>query len=208
MFDRPRLLLWRATLALDPASFSRTAQDIGLRCILPSALLAATTVLSLAAVVPAAHAEDPEAAATSEGGEASMQDYLDLQAASEPFRALADAFVLAAAGADREAVTGLISPLLRAQADDEVVAQVVDQQVLPFFADFGSMGPVTVTETSDQFGNSGFAYYCWMLPKPTTEPVEDAAAEARPFVIYVLQEGENLVVGNILVDHYVEGRHQ
>jgi hypothetical protein len=58
---------------------------------------------------------------------------------------------------------------------------------------------VTVTNTTDAFGSTGFAFYMYMLP---------AAGDRRPFVIYVVEENGRPVVGNILVDHLVEGRHQ
>ncbi len=85
-----------------------------------------------------------------------------------------------------------------------MVADVVANQVLPFFAEYGATAPsVTITETNDQFGSSGYAYYMWMEPRTT----ESEPPSPKPFVIYVVQEGERIVVGNILVDHYVEGRH-
>jgi hypothetical protein len=136
--------------------------------------------------------------------EASMEEYLQMQANSAPFRALADSFITVAARGDAATTAALISPNLAAQAGAEVVADVVANQVLPFFAEYGATAPsVTITETNDQFGSSGYAYYMWMEPRTT----ESEPPSPKPFVIYVVQEGERIVVGNILVDHYVEGRH-
>ena len=133
-----------------------------------------------------------------------MEEYLQMQAESEPFRAVADSFITAAARGDAEMAAAMISPNLTAQAGAEAVANVIANQVLPFFGEYAATVPnVTITQTSDQFGSAGYAYYMWMQPKGA----DGEAADPRPFVVYVVREGEQIVIGNILVDYYVEGRH-
>jgi hypothetical protein len=145
---------------------------------------------------------------TSPGGgdeETSMEEYLEMQAGSEAFRAVADSFITVAARGDTELTAAMISPNLAAQAGEEAVANVVANQVIPFFSEYSALGKsVTITETSDQFGSSGYAYYMWMEPRA----IPDAETPSpKPFVVYVVLEGDRIVIGNILVDHYVEGRH-
>jgi hypothetical protein len=159
--------------------------------------------LSMAMVGGGAYA-DEQSKESAGAEEASMEEYLEMQAQSEAFRAVADSFIAVAAAGDAEQVASMISPNLAAQAGPEVVANVVANQVLPFFGQYDATVPnVTITQTTDQFGSSGYAYYMWMQPKET----EGEAAEPRPFVLYVVQEGERIVIGNILVDYFVEGRH-
>lgn len=140
-----------------------------------------------------------------DGEEASMEEYLEMQASSEAFRAVADSFITVAARGDAELTAAMISPNLAAQAGEEAVANVVANQVIPFFSEYYALGKsVTITETSDQFGSSGYAYYMWMEPRA----IADAETPSpKPFVVYVVLEGDRIVIGNILVDHYVEGRH-
>lgn len=163
----------------------------------------AMIALSMAMAGGGAYAEEESMDSAGEE-EASMEEYLEMQAQSEPFRAVADSFIAVAAAGDAEQIASMISANLAAQAGPEVVANVVANQVLPFFAQYAATVPnVTITQTTDQFGSSGYAYYMWMMPKEA----EGEAAEPRPFVLYVVQEGETIVIGNVLVDYYVEGRH-
>lgn len=162
----------------------------------------AVIALSVGMMGGGAYADEQSKESAGEEG-ASMEEYLEMQAHSEAFRAVADSFVTVAARGDAELVASMISPNLAAQAGAEAVANVVATQVLPFFGEYAATVPdVTITQTTDQFGSSGYAYYMWMQPKEGAEP-----AEPKPFVLYVVQEGDQIVIGNILVDHYVEGRH-
>ncbi len=70
----------------------------------------------------------------------------------------------------------------------------------PFFSAWTGLGEsVTISNTTDGFGSEGFAYYMYLEPEE---------GDPRPFVIYVVAESDTTVVANILVDHFVEGRHQ
>jgi hypothetical protein len=154
--------------------------------------------LGLLAIAPRAHAQAlPSGQARN--AEALLNADLEMAEKSAPFRAVADEFIAAAAAGDAAKAERMISQRLVARAGRDVVRENIAARVLPFFADLRSVArSVTVANTTDAFGASGFAYYMYMVP---------AAGAQRPFVIYVLDEGGRLVVANILVDHYVEGRH-
>lgn len=130
----------------------------------------------------------------------SMEDYLQMQQASEAFRATADAFIAAAAAGDTAMAAAMISPNMAARAGGAAVHQFISQQVAPFFSAWTGLGQsVTISNTTDGFGSEGFAYYMYLVPEE---------GDPRPFVIYVVAESDTTVVANILVDHFVEGRHQ
>ena len=121
---------------------------------------------------------------------------VEMSAQQEPFLAIAHQFMAAAAAGDTAKAKALISLATAARAGPEGVEQYMAQQVLPFFGAFKEVGKsVTVTRTAEV---TGFAFYMYMLTR---------TRELRPFVIYVIEEGGAKVVANVLVDHFVEGRH-
>ena len=68
--------------------------------------------------------------------------------------------------------------------------------MLPFFGQLKEIaGSVTVTRTAEV---TGFVFYMYLVA---------STGELRPFVIYVVEEGGAKVVANVLVDHFVAGRH-
>jgi hypothetical protein len=112
------------------------------------------------------------------------------------FRGVAHEFMAAAAAGDAIRTARMLSPSVAAKAGQEGVDRFLAGEVLPFFAQFKEVaGSVTVTRTAEV---TGFAFYMYMVSK---------AGELRPFVIYVVEEGDAKVVANVLVDRLVEGRH-
>ena len=94
----------------------------------------------------------------------------------------------------------MLSPAITARTGKEPVQKFLSGEVVPFFTDYKEIGrSVTTTNTTDASGSTGFAYYMYSVPM-TGQP--------RPFVIYVLEENGQKVVGNILVNRFVEGRHK
>lgn len=131
-----------------------------------------------------------------------LPDYLEMKEESEAFRAVADTFIGHAAKGEAEALLALISPNMLEYAGPEAVSGILARSVIPFFEPFRAVATnVTITETTDGFGSHGFAYYMYAESKKKKE-------KPRPFVIYMVREGDAIVVANILVDHFVEGRHQ
>ena len=127
-------------------------------------------------------------------------DYLEMQAASAPYRAYADRWIALARAGDVDALARTISPAMTARAGAEAVRRNLATRVVPFFAQSTGVGrSVTVTRTTDASGNKGFAFYMYAQPK-------DGAP--RPFVLYVVDEGGTSVVANVLVDHHVPDRHK
>lgn len=138
------------------------------------------------------------ATARAQGGPSRQE--LDMAANSPPYRTVAERFVAAAAARDSIGVEKMLSPAIVARAGKEGVQKVIGGQILPFFAEHKEIGrSVTTTNTTDGSGNTGFAYYMYSVPK---------SGQQKPFVIYVVEENGRKVVANILVNHFVEGRHQ
>ena len=162
--------------------------------------LALTCALGLAtaATLGAQTTRPPATKAAMTTTESSMHDELEMMRVESAFRGTVDAFLASAASGDAARAAAMISPDLRAQAGASAVDDVVRTQVIPFFADFQKLGAKTITLTTDQFGSRGFTYYMYALP---------ASGEPKPFVLYVVREGGRIVVANVLVNRYVEGRH-
>lgn len=153
----------------------------------------------IAAAGPLAAQSKPQTSRPSSAGAPSVGE-LEMPERSASFRRVADEFIAAAADGEAAKAHGMISSNLAERAGAEVVKQNLSGQVLPFFAQLEEIGrSVTITQTTDGFGSTGFAFYMYLVPK---------SGEPRPFVIYVVEEKGKTVVANILVDHFVEGRHK
>ena len=161
-----------------------------------ASVVAALLAASPLAAPLAAQGTRPAAVPTSAAS--SVADDLAMMEEAAAFTPLVERFLAAAAAGDAARVEALVSAGLARQAGRETVARVVREQFLPFFADFARRGPTTITRTTDQFGNRGFAYYGYAVARDGTR---------RPFVLYVVQENGAPVVANLLVDRFVEGRH-
>jgi hypothetical protein len=128
------------------------------------------------------------------------REELDMVARSPEYRVVAEQFVTAAAARDSTKLEKMLSPAITARTGKEGVQKFLNGQIVPFFADYKEIGrSVTTTNTTDASGNAGFAYYMYSVPK---------SGQPKPFVIYVLEENGQKVVGNILVNRFVEGRHK
>ena len=172
------------------------ALRVGATCLAATLGAATLTVPTLAA--QGAPSTRRSTTPTTPNRETTMQAELEMMQAEAAFRETVDVFLASAASGDTARVESMISPNLRAQAGAAAVADVVRSQVLPFFADFRKKGATTITLTTDQFGSKGFTYYAYALP---------ASGQPRPFVLYVVREGDRIVVANVLVNRHVEGRH-
>ncbi len=135
------------------------------------------------------------------GGAADVAADLRMAAEAAPYRAAADAFIARAMAGDTEATLAMLSPALVQRSGAAGVRQVLQAQILPFFTQGAQVGKsVTITRTTDAEGRQGFAYYLWLVPR--------AAGEPLPFSVYVLREGSRLVVGNVVPNRAVPGRHR
>ena len=148
---------------------------------------------------PAAAQPKPQSSRPASAGAPTVGE-LEMPERSAAFRSVADEFIAAAKAGNGAKVEGMISPNLTARAGRDVVQRNLSQQVMPFFAELKEIGrSVTITQTTDGFGSTGFAFYMYRVP---------AAGDPQPFVVYVVEEGGKTVVANILVNHFVEGRHR
>lgn len=105
-----------------------------------------------------------------------------------------------AAAREAAAVEKMLSPAIVARAGKDGSQKVLSGQAIRFFADHKDLGrSVTTTNTTDAGGNLGFAYSMYSVSE---------TGEQNPFVIYIFEEYGRRVLANILVNHFVKGRHQ
>lgn len=150
------------------------------------------SVLLLALALPTRQAVAADAATVS----------ADLRMAEDaaPMRRVVDVFVARALAGDAASTSAMLSRALVERMGQPAAMKAMQEQVLPFFARGGEIGrSVTVTRTTDAAGQTGFAFYLWLVRGP---------GERRPFAVYVVNEGGNPVVANVVPDRLVEGRHQ
>lgn len=168
-----------------------------------AAITTIVAVLVLTAMPRAAHAQSrprPTSSQDKTMPTTTMKDGLAMSATDADLRPTMQAFVATAIKGDAKALTAMISARMRGHAGADAVAAFTQGQIIPFFAASKGVGrSVTVTNTTDGFGQQGLAYYAWMVP---------ANGDPRPFVMYVVVEDGRAVVANILVDKFVDGRHQ
>jgi len=149
-------------------------------------------VAALAAVAPAQAQNSAEAVA------ADMRMAQD----SAVYRQAADRFIARAMAGDARATRAMLSPTLVERSGEAAIDRALAQQILPFFRQARATGrSVTITNTTDAAGQSGFAFYMWMEPADATLP-------KRPFTVYMVEEQGKIVVANVVPDRLVEGRHR
>ena len=156
----------------------------------PFRTLLCTAVLCLVIAPPAAF-----------GAANGVAEDLRMAEASAAFRQAADQFVARAMAGDVAATQSMLSRELVERTGESAVRQALQRQIVPFFQRGRAPGrSVTVTQTTDASGQSGFAFYMWMQYAESPN--------ARPFTVYVVQEQGRIVVANVVPDRFVEGRHQ
>lgn len=115
---------------------------------------------------------------------------------ADQFEALAEKAINALAHNEPDLFKQMLSPAVIKRTEDSSgqgsIDRIIRERFVPFFEDFKALDPnVTSTTTSDVDGHKGMAYFRVFL-------TEDG--EQRAFVIYILREGDKLVVGNVLID--------
>ena len=119
---------------------------------------------------------------------------------SQAYKAVIGPAVGALRSGDATGFKGMMSKKFLAQLGEETVDAVLQNNLFPFFADFAEQGKTMyVTDTQDQFGDSGYAFYTSML---TT------GGQEKPFVVYVVNEDGQPVIGNLVIDRTFEDMHE
>jgi hypothetical protein len=155
-----------------------------------AALLASLALLAVALPVRQAMAFDA----------ATVSADLRMAEDAAPMRRIADQFVARALAGDAASTSAMLSRALVERMGQPAAMKAMKDQVLPFFSRGGEIGrSVTVTRTTDAAGQTGFAFYFWLV---------HGVGERRPFTVYVVNEGGVPVVANVVPDRFVEGRHQ
>lgn len=125
---------------------------------------------------------------------------LRMMADSAAYRQTAEAFVARAMAGDLDATQKMLSAAMVGRSGSEAIRRALQAQILPFFVQGAQLGRgVTVARTTDAGGNSGYAFYMWLLPS--------GGGEASPFTVYVVEEQGRRVVANVLPGRKVAGRH-
>lgn len=139
--------------------------------------------------------------ATAHAAPNSASQDIQMAADSAPFQQAANEFIARSMAGDVAGTQSLLSRELVGRIGDAAAQQVLQTKILPFFQRGRQPGgPVTVTQTTDASGQSGFAFYMWMQYAE--------APTVRPFTVYVVREQGRLVVANVVPDRLVEGRHR
>lgn len=130
---------------------------------------------------------------------ARAQDEVATEAEARPYIQFVDQVVEILVAGDGKGFRDLLSPTGMAAATPEQVDAFVNGQVLPFFADFGAPGPnVSIRRTKNPAGLTGLAFYTSFT---------STGGQDKPFVMYVVEEGGRLVVGNLLVGKTFQDLH-
>ena len=127
---------------------------------------------------------------TPEGeAEASMSDYLHMEAGAEPYRELAESLVKSLIRGHVSVVLRHFSPNFREHLGLDTVEWVFQEQMVPFFAGAAGLGnSCTTTYTHDAFGSQGYVFYL-TLNSPDGE---------KPFAMYMVKEARRIVLANIV----------
>ncbi len=147
---------------------------------------------------PARTDDAPAAGMAAEGdADASMSDYLDMEAGAGPFRELAEWLVQRLVAGDAAEVIRHFSPNFRDHLGLDTVEWVFNEQMLPFFAGAAGLGNgCTTTYTHDAFGSQGYAFY-FTLNGPDGP---------KPFVTYLVRESGRIVLANVVLDKVYGGQ--
>ncbi len=126
----------------------------------------------------------------------------DIQRAadSRAYMAMIGPVVGALHSGDGAGFKGMMSKKFLAQLGEDAVDTVLRDNLIPFFADFAEMGKTMyVTDTQDQFGDSGYGFYTSM---------KTTGGQEKPFVVYVVNEEGQPVIGNLIIDSTFEDMHE
>ena len=126
----------------------------------------------------------------------------DIQRAadSQAYMEMIGAAVVMLQSGDGEGFRSLISKKFVSALGRETVDSVIRHHLIPFFDDFAEPGSTMfVTDTHDQFGNSGYAFYTSM---------KTTGGQEKPFIVYVVSEDGQPVIGNLVIDKTFEDMHE
>lgn len=115
---------------------------------------------------------------------------------SDSFESMEEKGIQALVRNEPEEFKALLSPAVirrtNKQLGDGAIDKIIRERFIPFFADFSKLEPnVTSTSTTDADGNKGLAYF---------RVFQTEEGDQKSFVIYVLKEGDKLVIGNVLIN--------
>jgi hypothetical protein len=109
-------------------------------------------------------------------------------------------FIESAVAQDIAALLRMASPTSVAVTGQANTEQYLRQVVVPFFASHKAFGRSTTTATvRAKNGHVGFGFHMYSV---------QTNGDKKPFVVYVLQEAGEWRVVNVLVDHFIPGRHR
>jgi hypothetical protein len=118
------------------------------------------------------------------------------QFSSDDYQELVEKAVRLLAQGQSEEFRALLSPsMLRRsekQLGETVIETIIKERYVPFFKTFHHFNPTVASmKTSDADGHRGVAVFRTFV---------DQVDQERPFVVYVLEEEGELVVGNLLIN--------
>ena len=127
-------------------------------------------------------------------------DMSAMMSESKAFDATAAQFVALARAGDVDGMLAMSSANELRLSGRATVADIFRTRVVPFFKTRApEANYATIARATDDFGSSGYAFYRFAA--------DAYGKDRRPFSIYVVREAGRLVVGNVTVDVFVNGRH-
>jgi hypothetical protein len=131
--------------------------------------------------------------------ESTVEQDIQRAADSQAYMELIGPAVAALQASDGAAFKGMMSKKFVAAIGEETVDAVLANNLFPFFADFAEPGSTMyVTDTEDQFGDSGYAFYT---------SIKTTGGDEKPFVVYVVSEDGQPVIGNLVIGKTFEDMH-
>jgi hypothetical protein len=106
-----------------------------------------------------------------------------------PYRRVAESALLKLKNRDRKGFLALVSKNVQRDSGPSIVEERLVEPCIALMSGAGLTGDVTVHTCTDQFGNKGFAFYF--------QAQQIATGLVQPFAIYMVKEGNAIVVANI-----------
>jgi hypothetical protein len=157
-------------------------------------------VIGMAALLHSGTSVDAQGVDPWRRGDESLEGYMARAPLAEAAEAVALKFIESAVAKDVPTLLRMVSPTSVAAIGQSNTEHYLQQAIVPFFSAHKAIGRSTTTATARaENGQVGFGFHMYSI---------QTNSEKKPFVIYVLQDGGEWRIANVLVDQFIPGRHR
>jgi hypothetical protein len=117
-------------------------------------------------------------------------------APEDAYSLLVEKLIAALRDGDEDVIRSMLSSTMLTRTERELgtdaIHRIISERFIPYFSDFASLdSTVNSVRTKDAEGHEGLAFF---------RSFTNTAGEEKPFVVYVINEGSKVVIGNLVLN--------